>query len=166
MASEDTQRLRWLPEVHSFGDRRDLYQTVDRQMPTLLHQGEDRRELVEVIPLRRQEGMGLEERDDDVPELAPSLNAVAVHVLPVIIEPGVFVHLPTSKERNESFQDVVTRCALRYRKLGPDLPPECHRAATIDGTAETGLSIYEPRNPPWADESFLLIFRTSHIVTA
>ena len=64
MVSEDSQELGWLPVVHSFSDRGDLGQPFKGQMMTVLHHSDNRRELLEVLPLRGPKRVLAEERDD------------------------------------------------------------------------------------------------------
>src|SRR5258708_38742625 len=100
MVSEDSQGLGRLPKVHRLRDLRDLDDPGYRQVSLTVHETDYLSELVEVATFRRSEWVLLEERDDDVPQLAPSLDAVSVEVLPVIVMPGVPKHLAASEEAN------------------------------------------------------------------
>ena len=107
----------------------------------------------------------LEERDDGPAEVPDSLHAVPEEILPVVVVPSVAEHLPAPEESNELLEHATARCALNDSELGPELPPECHLAAAIDGNAETAFTVHEPDNPFRSQESFLLVFRTAHVVT-
>ena len=166
MASEDSQNRGWLPVVHRLSDLRDLDDAFHREMLPEIHQPDDPYELLEVFPLRSSQSVLLEERNDDIPEVSVPLDAVPEHVLAVVIVPGVSKDPPTSEEVDELFEDVATRRSLRDRELRPHLPSERHPVASVDGTAEAALAINESDDPSDGSESFLLVFRTSHVVTA
>ena len=103
MVSEDSQDLGWLAMIHRLGDTGDLDQTADREMPPVIHQGDDLGELVEVVSLRRSQWVLIEERDDDVPEISEPLHAVPEYIFPVIVVPAVTEHLAASEEADKLF---------------------------------------------------------------
>jgi hypothetical protein len=105
MVSEDSQSLGWLAVIHRLRDLRDLDDAVHREVPAESHQIDDPSELFEVVSLRGSQWVLLEERDDYVPEVTDPLHAIPIHVLTVIVVPGVSVHLPASEESDEIFQD-------------------------------------------------------------
>jgi hypothetical protein len=166
MVSEDSQDLGWLAMVHCLGDTGDLDQTADRKMSSVIHQGNDIGELVEVVSLRRPQWVLFEERDDRVPEISVSLDAIPEYIFPVIVVPAVTEHLAASEEADKLFQNVATRRSLDNGKFWSNLPSKCHRAATVDGAAETAFAIYESHDPSTGHEPFLLVFRTVRIFTA
>src|SRR5206468_10325978 len=126
----------------------------------------DAGELFEVVSLRRSQGVLEEERDDHVPQVAKAPHAIPEHVLPVVVVPRVGIHLPASEESDKVFQHITARCTLGDGEFGSNLPSKSHLAASIDGTAEAAFPIHEPHDPSVGRESFLLVFRTPHIVTA
>jgi hypothetical protein len=62
-------------------------------------------------------------------------------------------------------QDTPTRCCLHSDEPRLNLPAELRRRVSNDWAATAAVSIYETNNPSVVPESFLLVFRTSHIVT-
>ena len=107
MVSEDSQDFRWLPKVHRLSDRGDLDQTADREVPPVIHHGDDFGELGEVLSLRRSQWGFLEERNNRVPEISESLHAVPKDVLSVIVVPTISEHLSASEETDKVFQNVA-----------------------------------------------------------
>ena len=166
MVSEDSQDLGWLPMIHRLGDLGDLGEAMPRQVSSLIHQIDDSYELLEVFPLRRSQRMFLEKRDYHIPQVRKSPDVIPVQILPVIILPTIHVHLAASEEAAKLFQDRLTAGSLHNHKGWLDLPAKRHALATKDRTAKTALSLDKADDPSLVQESFLLIFRISHIVTA
>ena len=166
MVSEDSQDLGWLAMVHRLRDLRDLSDPRQRQMPAETNQLDDPYELLEVVSLRGPQRVPLEERDDDVPQVAVPLHAVPEEVLPVIVVTSVPVDASASEKSDELLQDAATRRSLNDGEFWSNLPSERRRAAAVDRTAETALAIYKTHNPSCSREPFLLVFRTARIVTA
>jgi hypothetical protein len=54
---------------------------------------------------------------------------------------------------------------LDNREARLNLPAHRHNPITKDRATKAALSVYESHDPSVAPESFLLIVRTSHIVT-
>src|SRR5262245_59352033 len=105
MASEDFQYFGWLSEVHRLGDLRDLDETWHREVPALIHELDDPSEFGEVVSLRRPQRVLHEERDNDVPQIAIPIHAVAVQILPMIVLPAVDVDTSAAEELHQVFQD-------------------------------------------------------------
>ena len=166
MVSEDSQDLGWLSMIHRLCDTGNLDQTANREVPPVVHQDDDFGELVEVVSLRRPQWVLLEERDDSVPEISVPLDAIPEYIFPVIVVPAIAEHLAASEEADKLFQNVPARCTLHNGKFWSNLPSKGHRSATVDGTAETALAIYESHDPSTGHEPFLLVFRTVRIITA
>ena len=101
MVSEDSQDFGWLSMIHRLGNTGDLDQASDREMSSVIHQGNDLGELVEVVSLRRPQWVLLEERDYDIPEIAESLHAVPKYIFPVIVVPTITEHLAASEEADK-----------------------------------------------------------------
>ena len=165
MASEDSQDLGWLPMVHRLGDLGDRHQPIDGQVAAEPHEPKYLGELGEVVSLRRSQGVRLEERNDDLVQLVEAVDAVPKDILSVIVVTGVPVDLSASEEADEVFQHIATRGSLDDGKFGSNLPAKPHRRTAPDGNAETAFTIREPHDPSEGRESFLLVFRTAHIVT-
>jgi hypothetical protein len=166
MVSEDPQDLGGFPVIHRLGDLGDVHDPRHTQVPADLHELDDPGELLEVVSLRRSQGVLEEERDDHIPQVTEPPHAVPEHVLPVVVVPRVRIDLPASEKTDEVFQDIAAGCALGDGEFGSNLPSKSHLAASIDGTAEAAFPIHEPHDPSYGRESFLLVFRTPHIVTA
>jgi hypothetical protein len=84
----------------------------------------------------------------------------------VIVLSAVHVHLAASEKTAQVFQDLTAAGALHNHKGWLDLPAHRHASITKDWAAEATLAIYEADDPSLVQESFLRIFRISHIVTA
>jgi hypothetical protein len=166
MVSEDSQGFGRLPMVHRLSDLCDLDEPGDGEMPSKGHHGDDQCELLEVLSLRRSQRVLPEERNDRVSKVGEPLHAIPEEVFLVIVVPAVPVHPAASEEACKILEHVPARCSLDDGKLRASLPSQSHRVASVDGTAETSLSVHEPDDPSDRLESFLLIFRTLHIVTA
>jgi hypothetical protein len=166
MVSEDSEGDGWLSMIHRLDDLSDLHQAFEDQVSTLSHQVNDGDELVEVLTLRGPQRIRLEERNDHVPDITEPYDAVPEHVFPVVVVAAVPMDPAASEEVDQTFQDVHARASLCHRELRLHLESEFHRATSVDRAAEAALSIDEAENPSFGSQSFLLIFRTSHIVTA
>src|SRR5262245_28128067 len=99
MVSEDSQHLRRLPKVHRLTDRRDRDEPREAQVFASIHSRDDVGKLVEVVSLRRLQWVGLEERDDPIPQVLESRDVVAVQILAMVVVPPVAIHLSTTEER-------------------------------------------------------------------
>jgi hypothetical protein len=71
-----------------------------------------------------------------------------------------------SEEAVHLFQHLLTPDRLHNRKRWLHLPAERHERVPNDGAAETAFPVNETSYPSSIPESFLLIFRVPHIVTA
>ncbi len=136
------------------------------QVSPLIHELDDSYELLEVFLLRSSQRMFEEERDYHVPQVRKSADVVPVEILPVIVLPTIHVHFAASEEAAQLFQDRTTAGTLHDHKGRLDLPVERHASVAKDRTAKAALSVDETDDPSLVQESFLLIFRISHIVTA
>lgn len=166
MVSEDSQDFGWLSMIHRFCYLTDLDQARPCQVLPSIYQIDDSYELVEVFPLRGSQRMFLEKRDYHIPQVRKSPDVIPVQILPVIILPTIHVHLAASEEAAKLFQDRLTAGSLHNHKGWLDLPAKRHALATKDRTAKTALSLDKADDPSLVQESFLLIFRISHFVTA
>jgi hypothetical protein len=166
MVSEDSQDLERFAVIHRLCDLRDLHGAGHREMPAEIHRRDDRGELLEVVPLRCSQRVLSEERDDHVPKIREPLHAIPVHVLPVIVVPAVPEDPAASEEANEVLEHIPAAGSLCHCELRPNLPAEPHRGTSIDRAAETTFAIDGTNYPSDGREPFLLVFRTSHVVTA
>ena len=166
MVSEDSQDFGWLSMIHRFCYLTDLDQARPCQVLPSIYQIDDSYELVEVFPLRGSQRMFLEKRDYHIPQVRKSPDVIPVQILPVIILPTIHVHLAASEEADKVFQDRTTAGALHNHEGRLNLPVQRHASVAKDWTAEAALSVDEADDPSLVQESFLLIFRISHIVTA
>ena len=79
---------------------------------------------------------------------------------------SIHVHLAASEEAAKLFQDRPTTGSLHNHKGRLDLPAKRHALVAKDRAAKTALSVDKADDPSLVQESFLLIFRISHFVTA
>ena len=123
MASEDSASYGWLPVIHRLNNRRDLDETVDAEVATLLHELENLDELLKVLALRCPQRMRLEERDDDLIEIDEPPDDVPVQRLAVVVPPWIDVDPPTSEVIAKGLERLNARRALDYHELRLHLPP-------------------------------------------
>jgi hypothetical protein len=166
MVSEDSQRFRWLSEVHRLDDLRDLDETRHAEVPMESHQIDDLRELLEVVSLRGPKWVRAEERDDYIPQVTESVHLVPEQILPMIVLTTVAIDATAAKEPHHLFERFAARLPLDDSERWLNLPSDAHRAIAKDGTAETTFPIDEAHEPSGRVEPFLLVFRTLRIVTA
>ena len=117
------------------------------------------------VTLRGLQWVLLEERDNYIPQISIPLYTVSKEILPVIVVAPIPKNLSASEEALQVFQNIFARRPLHHRELWAHLPSKGHHITPVDRATETALSIDEPDDPSDA-ESFLLIVRTPHIVTA
>ena len=141
-------------------------------METVSHQLDTEGELLEVALLDGSKRMLPKERNDPFEQILSTTNDVAMKVLPVVVMPPVDVHLPHSKELPEVVEAHDARGALRHHEVVGDLVSGCvagsARSAWLPNETdrEASFSVYETDHPATElDQSFLLIFRTRHVVT-
>jgi len=129
-------------------------------------------ELLEVVSLRAQQRVPLEERNYRLQQILPPSHDVSVQMLAVIVIPLVLKHLTDTEELAELMKARRAARALRNHKLVRYLPAgsvsASASAATLanESDREASFSVYKTNNPATPDQSFLLIFRiTRHVVT-
>lgn len=166
MVSEDSQEFGRLTVIHRLGDLRDRGDAWHRQVQAQIHQANDLRELLEVVPLRSSQRVLEEERDDHVPQIRKTRNPVSGQILPMVVTPVVDPYLAASEEADKALEHISAGLTLYHHERWLDLPAELGLGVLKERTAETALSIDEPDDPSRIPESFLLVFRTTHIVTA
>ncbi len=173
MVSEDSEELvPGLPAIHCLHDLHDLHETRMSQVATDRHEFDAVRKLLEVVLLGRAQRMPPEERNDRLQQIRAPTHGVAVHVLPVVVRPPVDVHLPHSEELFERVETFDATRVLSHHEVMRDLV-----SGLVAGSAgsawlpnetdrEASFSVYETDHPATGlDQSFLLIFRTRHVVT-
>jgi hypothetical protein len=131
----------------------------------LIHQFDDPGGLVEVVTLRRSQRVLLEERDNDVPQILEPTDIEPEEILPVVVMSPVDVDLAAPEVFGEVVKYVPTRRSLHNRETWLYLPTERRLGVPENGAAETAFPIHETNDPSVIREHFLLIFRTSSIVT-
>jgi hypothetical protein len=166
MVSEDSQDIGWFPTIHGLNDFSDLYQSRNREVLSLLHETQNPHELVEAFTLRCSQLVLLKERDDHVPQFIEPLHAVQGQLLPVVIMSSIQVHFVAAEDADKLFQNITTRHRLCNHELWLYLPAKLRFVIPEDRDAEAAFPIDETSYPSADPESFLLIVRTSHIVTA
>jgi hypothetical protein len=119
----------------------------------------------EVASLGRLEWVLLEKRDDASAQIGKTSDAVAPHVLPVIVVATIHCHHSASKEPLQCVKDIHTTLALRYRELRLSLPAQSACRVAKDRNAETALAVDEADDPLCSKWPFLLIVRTGRIIT-
>jgi hypothetical protein len=172
MASEDSDQLiLGCPPIHRLDDFRDLYHTVDIEMPTVLYQPHAARELLKVTLLRRVQRVSLEERNNRSHEILPPIYDELAQVLTVIVLTLVDIDATNAKEALELLERRSAADTLRHdkpmRHLIPSLVASAICAAWLPNKpdGEASLSVHKASDPTELDQSFLLISCTRHIVT-
>ena len=112
------------------------------------------------------------ERDDPFKQILASTNDIAVKVFPVVVMPPVHIHLARTKEFAQVIEAGNATRSLRHDELVRDLVPGCVAASARpawlpdESDREATFSVYKTNHPTTKlDQSFLLIFRTRHVVT-
>ena len=113
-----------------------------------------------------------EERNHRVKEVLTSPNDVTEHVFPMIVVPTIRDYVANAEELTKGFEARAARFALRHRELVRDLETgsvaDAARPAWLpdETDREASFSVYKTDHPATElDQSFLLIFRTRHVVT-
>ena len=86
MVSEDSDELvPGLLSVHGLHHADDLRQSLAGQVVTAAHEFHAMRELFEVVPLRRPQGLLPEERNNPSEQILAAGHGVAIQVLAVVV---------------------------------------------------------------------------------
>ena len=173
MASEDSDQIvSGFSLVHRLPDLDNLRQSRRREVAPRLHQFDATRELLEVGALRRAKRMPCEERDDRLNELRPTGHDVLAQVCLVVVVAPVDVDPPYSEEALELLEAAHALHPLRHGKprghLDAGLVADSVYTAWLPNETdrEASFSVYETDHPTTElDQSFLLVFRTRHVVT-
>lgn len=113
-----------------------------------------------------------EERDHRLQQLVAVAHDVPIQVLAVIVIPLVLQHLSDAEEVTELIETADALGALRHSELVSylvtepvaDSPRPILLSDEADG--EAPFTIYKADHPATElDQSFLLVFRTRHVVT-
>jgi hypothetical protein len=166
MVSEDSQELGWLAMVHRLDDRSNVCHSRNREVLALLHETNNLCEFLKVLTLRCSQGIRFEVRDDDIPQIGEPPHIVLTQIFSVVVVATIHVYLAATEEADKLFEHIPTRLALHHVERWLQLPTEPRFRVSEQGAAETAFPVHETGNPSLDPESFLLIFRTSHIVTA
>ena len=115
MVSEDSDQFGsgQLP-VHRLRDLEEVSETSVLDVSPRSHELETHRELLEIEPLRRSEGMHLEKRDDHLGELRDPADRVPEQVLSVVVVPAVPVYVSHLEEGLQLPKDLDAFGALDH----------------------------------------------------
>jgi hypothetical protein len=173
MASEDSdQVVPGFAVVHRLRDLRDLDETLTGQVSVDGNDLHTTRERFEVVALRGAKRVLPEERDDGPKQLLSTSDVVLAEVLTMVVVPAVHVDAPDSEEALELLETSPAPLALRHdepvKHLVSGRVASSPRAVWLPHEAdrEASFSVYETDHPATElDQSFLLVFRTRHVVT-
>ena len=173
MASEDSDELLpGLTMIHRLRDRRNLHKTLAGQVSIGSDDVHTPRERLEVVALRRTKPMLPEERDDRLQQIASAPNGVLAEVLTMVVVPTVHVDPADPEEPLKLLEASTTALTLRHdepmKHLVAGRVAFSPRTVLLPHEAdrEASFSVYETDHPATElDQSFLLIFRTRHVVT-
>jgi hypothetical protein len=152
--------------IHRLDNPRYLDQTLHRKVEFPIHHSNDRRELPEIVAFRGSQRICLEERDDDVSQVATPEDLINHQILPVVVVPSVSVDATAPKEVVDQFQTFDAALSLDDCEHRLQLPSDPHHAVALNRTTEAAFTVDEADDPlldPWP---FLLIARTGRIFTA
>ena len=173
MVSEDSDEfVSGLASVHRRGDLDDLEETVGRLVTAGRDELDTPCELLEVGLLRAAQRMFAEERDHRLQQVRALAHDVPIQVLAMVIVPPVRDDLADAEELTKVVEAADALRPLRDRELVSDLitEPVAGPVRTImlpdEADGKASLSVYEAGHPATElDQSFLLVFRTRHVVT-
>jgi hypothetical protein len=157
--------------IHCLGDLRDLDQPCDGLMSIHWDQLHAHRELLEVILLRRTQWILLKEGNDRLYQFHAPIHDVLTKVLAMVVVPPIDVQSTDSKESAEILETSAAALTLRHDKpvrhliSGSVTSAPCPVWLPDEADGEASFSVYKTENPAEPDQSFLLIFRTRHVVT-
>jgi hypothetical protein len=173
MASEDSDELvPWLLPIHGFRDPSDLDKAVHREVAARIDHLDTASELLEVLLFRGPHRIPPEKRDYRLQQIRASPNHIPIQVLAMVVVPLVRENLTDTKELTEIAEAGHALLALRHRELVSNL-----KTSPVAGSARTAwlpnetdreatFSVYKTDHPTTKlNQSFLLIFRTRHVVT-
>ena len=173
MASEDSDQIvPGLAPVHRFSDLDDLKETVDRPVTVRCNEFDTSCELLEIHLLRAAHRMPAEERNHRLQQLGSLAHDVAKQVLAMVVAPPVRDYLADAEVLTQVVKALDALRPLRDHELVSDLTtePVADPTRTImlpdEADGEAPFSVYEAGHPATElDQSFLLVFRTRHVVT-
>jgi hypothetical protein len=172
MASEDSdQLLSGLPVIHGLGDFGDLYQTCSSQMSIGIDQLHTPCELLEILLFRRSQWVLAEERNDRPRKIIPPADQVLSEIFLMVVVALVDEDPTDAEDRLQLLETADASYSLRYDKPMEDLvagsvattPQPARLPDKADG--EASFSVHKTDHPAKRDQSFLLVFRTRHVVT-
>jgi hypothetical protein len=113
-----------------------------------------------------------EERDDRIQQVRATPNHIAVQILAMVVVTTIRDDLTDTEELTDFVKTGHALLALRHRKLVSHLETGSVAASARpawlpnETDREAPFSVYETNHPTTKlDQSFLLIFRTRHVVT-
>ena len=173
MASEDSDEVvSGLSSVHRLSDLGDLGEPGRRQVPTAVDELHALRELLEVVLLRRDHRILVEERHDHVHEVVPPVHDELTQVFAMVVVPPVDEDPAHPEEALQLLEASDALHSLRHDEPMKDLEAGLVASAVRpvwlpdEPDGEASLSVYETDDPATElDQPFLLVFRTRHVVT-
>jgi hypothetical protein len=173
MASEDSDEfVSGLLPIHGFRDPSNLHKTLHREVAAGIDHLDTAYELLEVLLFRAPHRMPPKERNHRLQQIRASPNHVPIQMLAMVVVPFIHENLTDTKELTKIAEAGHALLALRYCELVSNLETslvaDSARPAWLPNETdrEATFSVYETDHPTTKlDQSFLLIFRTRHVVT-
>ena len=135
------------------------------EMRSRPHHLQDGGERLEVGAFRGDQWIRLEERHDDLDQLAPPLHREAKQRVAMVVVAPVLDDLPAPEHLLEEFERRSGRRRLGDRELVLDLPAEEAPGIAHDRDREAAFAVDEADDPLLETWPFLLIARTGRVVT-
>lgn len=173
MVSEDSdQVVSGLLPIHRLRDLRDLDQTISGPMSAVGDHLHTSSEPLEVPLLHGMHRIPPEERNHRLQQLSSPPHHVVIEVLAMVVVATVCDDLSNSEEDPELVEAADAALTLCHRELVRHLEAGSVASSTRpirlpdESDREASFSVYETDHPSTSlDQSFLLIFRTRHVVT-
>ena len=151
--------------VHRLRDLRDGGESFHREVEPRFHHPKNRRELGELLSLRRDQWMIFEERNDPLSKMLEPEDPVDEEVFTMVVASPIPIEAATPEVPLDDFEGVLAPLALHNRESRLDLPSDPVRRAPIYRYAEAAFAVDEADDPLLDSWPFLLIARTRRIVT-
>jgi hypothetical protein len=134
-------------------------------MGALRHKSHRFAEAGEVTSFSRLEWVLLEKRNDVFTQVTKTSDAIAPHVLTMIVVATIYGHHSTPKKSLHHVKNLHTAFPLYDCELWLDLPAQSACRISKDLNAEAALAVDEADDPLCSQWPFLLIVRTGRILT-
>ncbi len=152
--------------IHRLSDLCNLTYSIDREMHSTIHHGQNLFQLQEVLVFCRAEWISFKEQQNCFPEIVPLEDIVGEQVFFVVIVPGVAIDTSALEELSYELEGRNTSLSLHDYEPRLHLPSAGHAFVPLDWTAETTFTVDEADDPLLESWPFLLIVRTERIFTA